>query len=49
MKHPIIENVEILLGKAGDYLETRVDLIKLSATGKTADIPPATVLKTIWG
>jgi hypothetical protein len=38
MKHPIIENVETLLGKASDYLETRVDLIKLTATGKTADI-----------
>jgi hypothetical protein len=34
----ISNNVEVLIEKAGDYLETRFDLLKLRAADRSADI-----------
>jgi ABC-type multidrug transport system permease subunit len=43
----VSENVNLLFEKAGDYVETRLDLMKMQAADKSADIISSLISKLI--
>lgn len=47
MENPVKDNLESLFERAGDYLETRIDLYKLKAVDKSSDIISSLVSKLI--
>ena len=47
MENKTTDNIESLFEKAGDYLETRVDLYKLKAVDKSSDIISSLVSRVI--
>jgi hypothetical protein len=48
MENGPINNIESLFERAGDYAETRIDLWKLKATQKSADIVSSLASRIIW-